>query len=371
MNAIAVLHRVETNKFGGVYLNGKPYDYCKKVEIVMAYKHSQVANGGNRPSISALSKQCRVSRGFIKKIEKEMEKYGRVLRIEEKYQVREGPVGPGSASINELDSFILLMLYFDEPSRILPSYVEWLQILSGTVLSECTVSRFFKGAFPYRASLYRPNLVPFDKFRRVNLEKATEYLNFVSLIEPTRIKFGDEKLLKGEELFSRNVRRNPLTGEIPALLTTPDFRNTYSLTGFCGIDVRVSPVFFSIHESNNDAIQFALDLEDAISHGFLCPGDILVLDNAAYHCGGENSKLDDWLWSRHHIFLLFLPPRSPELNPIELVWNILVRRLKKVSLNSARNMGCDAVAYAAHCILEQITHDEVRRLYKHCGLMID
>ena len=47
---------------------------------------------------------------------------------------------------------------------------------------------------------------------------------------------------------------------------------------------------------------------------------------------------------------------------MELVWNSLVQRLKKVPLNFIREIGAGGVAYAAHCILEQITHDEVRRV---------
>ena len=57
-------------------------------------------------------------------------------------------------------------------------------------------------------------------------------------------------------------------------------------------------------------IAVSIDEErEAIFLGFFNPGDILVLDNAAYHCGGENSVLEDWRWSRHRIFLLLLPPR--------------------------------------------------------------
>ena len=222
MHAVAVQHDAETNRFGGIYLNRKLYDYCKKVEVTMTYKSAQAANRRTRPSISALSRQCRVGWNFIKKIEKEKEKYGRVLTIQEILQNREGPVGPGLVSINKLELFVFIMLYLDEPSQILSSYVEWLQIFAGTVVCQTTVAGFFKEAFPYRDGLYRPNLVQYHKFRPANLEKATEYLNFISLIEPDRIKFGDEKLLKGQELFSRNVRRNLLTGDIPALLTTRD-----------------------------------------------------------------------------------------------------------------------------------------------------
>ena len=43
-------------------------------------------------------------------------------------------------------------------------------------------------------------------------------------------------------------------------------------------------------------IAVSIDEErEAIFLGFFNPGDILVLDNAAYHCGGENSVLEDWL----------------------------------------------------------------------------
>ena len=33
--------------------------------------------------------------------------------------------------------------------------------------------------------------------------------------------------------------------------------------------------------------------------------DVLVLDNARYHDGGENKYLTDWLWDDFRILLLF------------------------------------------------------------------
>ena len=148
-----------------------------------------------------------------------------------------------------------------------------------------------------------------------------EHFQLLAKINPHRIKFGDEKSLKGREVFNRKVRRNPLTGEIPPIRTTPDFTNTYSLTGFCCIDRRSSPVFCYLHEGTNDGTEFSVVVELACSEGFFHEGDILVLDNAAIHRGGENSVLEDWLWMQFGVLVLFLPPRLPELNPIELVWN--------------------------------------------------
>lgn len=51
---------------------------------------------------------------------------------------------------------------------------------------------------------------------------------------------------------------------------------------------------------------------------------LLILDNAKYH---HAKALQPWLEDQKmHLELLFLPPYSPELNPIERVWK-LVRRL--------------------------------------------
>jgi transposase len=158
------------------------------------------------------------------------------------------------------------------------------------------------------------------------------------MFDPSRIKFGDEKHLKGQELYNRNVRRDPITGFIPDTYTNGDFCNTYALTGFCGIDRASSPVWYSIHEDKNGADEFALQLEMALASGFFRPGDILVLDNASIHNGGDNNILEEWLWDNFGVLLLFLPARSPELNPIEQVWKLLVNRLKRLRFYQLSHM---------------------------------
>jgi hypothetical protein len=52
----------------------------------------------------------------------------------------------------------------------------------------------------------------------------------VLTLDPKRLIFADEKLLKGQELFTRTVRVDPMTGEKPAMNPDPDFRNTHSIT---------------------------------------------------------------------------------------------------------------------------------------------
>ena len=160
-----------------------------------------------------------------------------------------------------------------------------------------------------------------------------EYLVQISKYNRNRIKYGDEKHLKGAELFCRKTRRNIFTGVVPPVFTSSDFRNTYSIVGFCGIDERSTPMHYSITQGNNNADNFALQVQLAVASGFLKPYDVLVLDRAAIHTGGQNASLKELLWDEYRIFILLLPARTPEWNPIELVCNILVSRLGTISLH--------------------------------------
>ncbi|GGB55443.1 hypothetical protein GCM10011502_30420 [Oceanisphaera marina] len=46
---------------------------------------------------------------------------------------------------------------------------------------------------------------------------------------------------------------------------------------------------------------------------------IVVMDNASIHHGIEPAMREQWLYE-HRFVLLYLPPYSPELNLIELLW---------------------------------------------------
>jgi transposase len=46
---------------------------------------------------------------------------------------------------------------------------------------------------------------------------------------------------------------------------------------------------------------------------------IVVLDNASIHHHIDEEKIRRWVLD-HHLILYYLPPYSPELNPIEILW---------------------------------------------------
>ena len=110
-----------------------------------------------------------------------------------------------------------------------------------------------------------------------------------------------------------------------------------------------------------------MEIEAALAAGYLRPGNILVLGNATNHSGKENTVLEDWLWKRHRVFVLFLPARAPEWNPIELVRSCLEARLRTYKFKKIKHKK-DRVVYAAADILKKIMPKEVEALYNKSGV---
>ena len=65
----------------------------------------------------------------------------------------------------------------------------------------------------------------------------------------------------------------------------------------------------------------------------LSPGDIVILDNLGSHKGTEARRLIE---ARRGAQLIFLPPYSPDLNPIELAFAKLKAMLRKAAERSGR-----------------------------------
>ena len=86
---------------------------------------------------------------------------------------------------------------------------------------------------------------------------------------------------------------------------------------------------FSIGEENGTAASFTAYIELLISIGWVKPGDVLVMDNAAIHTGGEAAIVADILWKFAQVVIVPLQTRVPELNPIELIFQIRIRPAKK------------------------------------------
>jgi len=84
----------------------------------------------------------------------------------------------------------------------------------------------------------------------------------------------------------------------------------------------VAPLEYS---GNTDSILFEFWFENRLLRE-VDKGSVIILDNAAFH---RKSVLPD-LAKRYDCEVLFLPPYSPDLNPIELKWAWLKNKLRDI-----------------------------------------
>lgn len=93
----------------------------------------------------------------------------------------------------------------------------------------------------------------------------------------------------------------------------------------------------------------------------LRPGDVVVLDNLAVHKQPEVRATILAVGAQ----LRFLPPYSPDFNPIELVFAKL-----KAFLRAARPRNFDQVTALMAIALELFTPTECANYIRHCGYRV-
>ena len=90
----------------------------------------------------------------------------------------------------------------------------------------------------------------------------------------------------------------------------------------------------------------------------LKPGDIVVLDNVGAHKTAEVRRLIRTAGAR----VLFLPPYSPDLNPIELCWSKLKALLRDFGARTR-----DALDDAIRRAMDLIDPHDASAWFSHCG----
>jgi len=92
----------------------------------------------------------------------------------------------------------------------------------------------------------------------------------------------------------------------------------------------------------------------------LRPGDIVVMDNLSPHkAAGIREGIEATgaeLW--------YLPPYSPDLNPIEQMWSKIKEYLRKIAARTV-----DALVDAIGQALQTVTDNDVLAWFRHCGYL--
>ena len=90
----------------------------------------------------------------------------------------------------------------------------------------------------------------------------------------------------------------------------------------------------------------------------LRPGDVVVLDNLAVH---KVEGLDE-IAKKYGVRLRYLPPYSPDFNPIELAFS-----KRETGLRQAQARTRDALEEAIRTAAEWISEHDAKNWFDHCG----
>lgn len=91
----------------------------------------------------------------------------------------------------------------------------------------------------------------------------------------------------------------------------------------------------------------------------LQPGDIVVMDNLASHQAPDAAEAVKAVGAS----IVFLPPYSPDFNPIEMMWSKVKQHLRSTAARSFDAL-CDAMGTA----LQAVTASDACGYFTHCGI---
>lgn len=90
----------------------------------------------------------------------------------------------------------------------------------------------------------------------------------------------------------------------------------------------------------------------------LRPGDVVILDNLSSHKRQRTRELIEAAGAE----LLFLPPYSPDLNPIEMIFAKVKHLLRSLACRTRA-----AWWQAMQSVLDQVTATDAANCFRHCG----
>jgi transposase len=88
------------------------------------------------------------------------------------------------------------------------------------------------------------------------------------------------------------------------------------------------------------------------------PGDVVILDNLSSHKRSSIRKLIEDAGAT----LLFLPPYSPDLNPIEMIFSKIKQLLRSMACRTR-----EALWNAMQSVIDRVTASDASNCFTHCG----
>lgn len=202
-----------------------------------------------------------------------------------------------------------------------------------------------------RAHAKKKTLIASEQDRPDVVEQRTGWRATQQELDPARIVFIDETWAKTN--MTRTYGRSPLGTRL--VEKTPCGRwETTTFLGALRIEGFVAPL--TVAGPINGPTFLAWIRQQLAST--LKPGDIVVMDNLSSHkVAGVKEAIE-----AAGAELRYLPPYSPDLNPIELAFSKLKKLLRDGAARTA-----DKLWELCGRVLDEFKEPECRNYFQHCG----
>lgn len=185
--------------------------------------------------------------------------------------------------------------------------------------------------------------------------KRSQFRKEVSELDVKHFKFLDESSINTDmtRLYGRAAPGQRVVDSVPQ--ASGPQTTTLAVIGWEGVS---APLMLS--GSVNGSVFYAYIEQFVVPT--LEPGDVLFMDNLSAH---KVAGVEELIRS-HGAHLIYLPPYSPDFNPIELAWSkvkTILRRLK------ARTWP-DLIEALKEALLA-ITPQDIHSWFAHCGYAIN
>ena len=182
-------------------------------------------------------------------------------------------------------------------------------------------------------------------------ERRAQWAAMLPTLDPDKLVFLDES---GAQTNLARTRGRCREGERLASAVPHGHWKTYTMVGAVRLD---GPCAAALVDGPVDADVFRAYVELVLVPA-LRPGDVVVMDNLQPHkAAGVREAIE-----AAGATLLYLPPYSPDFNPIENMWS----KVKQL-LRSAAARTFEALRDAVWAAMDAVTGDDCRGFFAHCG----
>jgi transposase len=182
--------------------------------------------------------------------------------------------------------------------------------------------------------------------------QRAEFRRVFELLDPGRFVFLDEAA--ANTAMTRRCGRAPAGQRVVGKVPHGHWYTT-TMIGAIRLGGVAAGVMFA---GAADTATFATFVEACLVPA-LRPGDIVVLDNLSAHKGQCVREAVE----RADAFVLFLPPYSPDFNPIEKMWSKVKSLLRTAAARTKETLWA-AIAAA----FQAVTPQDCRGFFAACGL---